>query len=71
MTKNLPGIYSQKDLDNARTKGQLIGWVQGAVLGVTGMILLGFVGWIPTLAILGVGGFILYKLLSGPRKTDE
>ena len=71
MTKNLPGVYSQKDLDKARTKGQLIGWVQGAVVGVTGMILIGLVGWIPTIAILGVGGFVLYKLPSGPAKTDE
>jgi hypothetical protein len=71
VTKNLPGVYSQKDLDKARTKGQLIGWVQGAVVGVTGMILIGLVGWIPTIAILGVGGFVLYKLPSGPAKTDE
>lgn len=69
MTKsNLPGLYSQQDLDNARTKGQVVGWIQGAALGVSGMILLGVIGWIPTLAVLGIGGFALYKLLSGPSK---
>ena len=71
MTKdNLPTLYSQKDVENARTKGQIVGWVQGAVIGIAGMLLLGLVGWIPTLVILGVGGFVLYKLLSGPSKKD-
>jgi hypothetical protein len=66
--ENLPTLYSQKDVDNARTKGQLIGWVQGALVGIGGFLLLGLIGWIPTLLILGVGGFLLYKLLSGPSK---
>jgi hypothetical protein len=68
---NLPELYSQKDVENARTKGQVIGWVQGAVVGIAGMILLGLVGWIPTLAILGVGGFVLYKLFSGSAKDSS
>ena len=67
---NLPTLYSQKDVDNARTKGQLIGWVQGALVGIGGFLLLGLVGWIPTLAILGIGGFLLYRLLSGPSKES-
>jgi hypothetical protein len=67
---NLPALHSQKDVDNARTKGQIIGWVQGAVVGIGGMLLLGVIGWIPTLVILGVGGFLLYKLLSGPSTGE-
>jgi hypothetical protein len=67
---NLPELYSQKDVENARTKGQVIGWVQGAVVGIAGMILLGLVGWMPTLVILGVGGFVLYKLSSGSAKDS-
>jgi hypothetical protein len=69
MTKdNLPTVYSEKDVEKARTKGQLIGWVQGTAVGIIGMILLKLVGWIPTVLILGAGGFVLYKLLSGPSK---
>jgi hypothetical protein len=67
---NLPELYSQKDVENARTKGQVIGWVQGAVVGIAGMILLGLVGWMPTLVILGIGGFVLYKLFSGSAKDS-
>jgi hypothetical protein len=64
----LPDIYTKKDLENARTKGQVIGWVQGAAVAVGGLFLLRVVGWIPTIAILAGGGFLLYKLLSSSKK---
>jgi hypothetical protein len=67
----LPELYNQNDVDNARTKGQLIGWVQGAGAAVAGMLLLGVVGWIPTIVIVGVGGLAAYKLLSGPSKRGR
>jgi hypothetical protein len=71
MTKiDLPDLFSRKDVDRARTKGELVGWVKGAALGVVGMLLLGVIGWIPTLAVLGIGGFALYKLFSGPKKDS-
>jgi hypothetical protein len=59
--------YTRTDLENARTKGQLIGWVQGGGIVLVGGLLLKFVGWIPTLAVIGVGGFLLYKLLAPKR----
>jgi hypothetical protein len=66
----LQELYTQKDLENARTKGQLVGWVQGAAIGVGGVLLLGVIGWIPTLVVLGVGGFLLYKVFSGSSKKE-
>jgi len=65
---DLPDLYSKKDVDRARTKGELVGWIKGGVVGMVGMLLLGVIGWIPTLAVIGVGGFVLYKLFSGPAK---
>jgi len=67
---DLPDLYTRKDLDNARTKGELIGWLKGGAVGVTGVLLLGVIGWLPTLAVLGVGGFALYKVFSGPSKES-
>lgn len=64
----LPDLYTKKDVDKARTKGELVGWIKGGVVGVVGMVLLGVIGWIPTLAVIGVGGFVVYKLFSGPAK---
>ena len=51
---DLPDLHTKKEVDNARTKGDLL--------------LLGVIGWIPTLAVIGVGGFVVYKLFSGPKK---
>ena len=71
MTKiDLPDLYTKKDVDRARTKGELVGWIKGGVVGVVGMLLLGVIGWIPTLAVIGVGGFVVYKVFSGPKTSD-
>jgi hypothetical protein len=65
---DLPDLYAKKDVDNARTKGELVGWIKGGAVGVVGMLLLGVIGWIPTLAVIAVGGFVVYKVFSGPAK---
>ncbi len=67
---DLPDLYTRKDVDNARTKGELVGWVKGGAVGVVGMLLLGVIGWIPTLVVIGVGGFALYKLFSGSSRSS-
>jgi hypothetical protein len=67
---DLPDLYTKKDVDLARTKGEVIGFIKGGVAGVAGVMLLGVIGWIPTLAVLGVGGFVVYKLFSGPSKDS-
>jgi len=67
---DLPDLYTKKDVDRARTKGEVIGFIKGGVAGVAGVMLLGVIGWIPTIAVLGVGGFVVYKLFSGPSKDS-
>jgi MFS superfamily sulfate permease-like transporter len=64
---NLPQLHTRQELENARTKGQVIGWVQGAVVAVGGMLLAGLIGWIPALAIAGVVAYGLYRLMR-PRR---
>jgi hypothetical protein len=56
-------LHTKQDLENARTRGQLVGWLQGggAVLGV--FLLLGFIGWLPALLLAGAVGFVAYKIL--------
>ena len=54
---------SKEELEAARTKGQLIGWIQGAgAMFVFGMVLKS-IGWIPLIAVAGLGLFVGYKLL--------
>jgi hypothetical protein len=63
MTKTDLQLYTRTDLENARTKGQVIGWVQGAggllVLGVV----LQFVGLIPLLVVGGVVAFLAVRAI--------
>ncbi len=59
---------TQDALQNAQTKGQVIGWIQGGgtvlVLGAA----LKFLGWIPVIAVAALVGFVGYKLVAAPRK---
>jgi len=63
---DLPDLFTRKELESARTKGELMGMAKGAVLGVAGMLVLKVIGWIPAVAVIGIGGFVLYKLFSRP-----
>ena len=67
MTRTDLELYSKSDLEKARTKGQLLGWVQGGTVVLAGALLLSFIGWIPTLVVLGSGGLLIYKLMSSPK----
>jgi MFS superfamily sulfate permease-like transporter len=60
-------IYTREQLDNARTKGQVIGWVQGgASVGVL-LFLLQFLGWIPLVLVAGLLAFLGYKFVKRSR----
>jgi len=58
--------YSEDDLALARTKAKVIGWLQGGMVVVIGGMVLNVVGWIPALVIVGVVGYVAYKVLSKP-----
>jgi hypothetical protein len=68
MTRTDLELYTKSDVENARTKGQLVGWVQGGAVVLAGALLLSFIGWIPTLVVLGAGGVLIYKLMSSPKR---
>ena len=65
---SLRTLFTKQDLENARTKGQVAGWIQGGVAVVVGWIVLSLVGWIPLLAIAAVWVYVVYRALSGPGK---
>ena len=55
--------YTKTELENARTKGQLVGWLQGAGVTFAVLMVVGLIGWIPAI-VVGVGAAaLLYKLL--------
>jgi len=64
-------IFTQKQLDNARVRGQVKGWVQGAVSTFLFLLLFEFLGWIPAVIILGLIGFMGYKIFSAGKKAGS
>lgn len=68
---NLPEkIYTESDLELAKDRGQVVGWLQGAGVVVGGAILWNLLGWIPVLIGLVAVGWVLVKLLSRPKGED-
>ncbi|MEJ2483408.1 MAG: hypothetical protein P8049_09930 [Gemmatimonadota bacterium] len=63
MTKSDLQLYSKTELEDARTKGQVIGWLQGAGAVIALGLLLSVVGWIPTILAVGGIGYLLYRAL--------
>ena len=59
--------YTQTDLDIARTKGQVIGWVQGGAGVLAGLAALRFLGWVPTLLVAGAIVLLVARLLRGRK----
>lgn len=57
--------YSETDLQNARTKGQVLGWVQGGGAVALFLVLLSFIGWIPLLAL---GAIVLLFVWFGLKR---
>ncbi len=64
MTKTDLQLYSKTDLENARTKGQLVGLLQGAGGVLAAGLLLTFIGWIPAALVVGAGAYLLYRVFT-------
>lgn len=63
---------TERQLETARTKGQVIGFAQGAGVMLLVGIVLKFLGWIPFIVVGGAVFYIGYKLLTrGKDKKEE
>ena len=70
MSSNLPQkVYTEAQVERARTTAQLVGWLQGAGVVIGGAILWNLLGWIPMLIGVGAVMWVLYKLF-GPKPDD-
>ena len=69
---NLPAkIYSQDDLERAKKKGKVVGWVQAAAVIIGGAFVWNLLGWIPTLIVIGAVVYGLYRILARPSKPTK
>lgn len=63
-------LFTRREVENARTKGQVIGWVQGGGAVLVGTLLLGFAGWIPIILLGGVAVYVAYRVIFGRSTTS-
>lgn len=71
MNDYLPELYTDRDLTRARRRGKVVGWLQGGTAVLLFGIGYSLIGWIPTLLVLGLVGFVAYKLVRGSKGGDE
>lgn len=60
---HLPELHTDRDLVRARRRGKVVGWIQGGVAVLLLGIGYSLIGWIPTLLVLGLIIFVVYRLL--------
>ena len=68
---NLPDFYTERDIDKARRRNRLMGRVEGAAAIVAFGAIMNFIGWIPTLLVVAIVGYVIWKLVSKPKDADE
>ena len=64
-------IYDESDVARARRRGKFVGWVQGAGATILVGLVLNMLGWIPTIAVTGLVGYVGYKLVFGRSKDED
>jgi len=68
---NLPAkVYTKSDLEQAKKKGKVVGWMQAAGIIIGGAFVWNLLGWIPTLIVIGAVVYVLYRLLAKPSKPE-
>ncbi len=60
-----------KELRKARTRGKMVGWVQGGVVTALGFLAWRFIGLLPILAASALAIYVVYRLVFGGKKGEE
>ena len=67
----LPELFSRHELDKARRRHRIVGRIEGGTAVVVAGTIFNFLGWIPTVLVLAVAGYLIYRFVLKPRKRSE
>jgi hypothetical protein len=68
---NLPDLYTQREIDKARRRHRWLGRVEGGAGIIAFGAIMNLVGWIPTVLVVAIVGYVLWRLLSKKTPGDE
>lgn len=64
-------IYTERDITRARRKAKAVGWLQGGGVVVAGAVILNLIGWIPTILVVVIVAYGVFRLLSKKPSRSE
>ncbi|MYA33591.1 MAG: hypothetical protein F4164_04320 [Gemmatimonadales bacterium] len=65
----LPELYSRQEMDKTRRRHRIVGRIEGIAATVVAGTIFSFLGWIPTVLVLGVAGYLIYRFVLKPRRS--
>ena len=68
---DLPELYSHREIDKTRRRHRLFGRIEGALAVVAFGAVMNLVGWIPSVLVLGIVGFVVWKLVSKSKSGSD
>ncbi|WP_420634183.1 hypothetical protein [Candidatus Palauibacter sp.] len=66
----LPDLYTQREVEKTRRRQRTLGRIEGVGAVVAAGAIFNFLGWIPTILVLGVVGYLVYRFVAKPRKSS-
>lgn len=68
---NLPELYTQREIEKARRRHRWLGRVEGVAGVIAFGAVMNLVGWIPSLLVVAIVGYVLWRLLSKKTPGDD
>ena len=67
----LPELYTQREIDKTRKRQRLMGRAEGGGAVIVAGAVFNFLGWIPTVLVIAVVAYGLYRLLAKSKSPKE
>jgi hypothetical protein len=67
----VPELYTERELTKSRKRNRWLGRVEGAGALIAAGMVWNLLGWIPTVLVVAVVGYVVWKLVAKQKSEDE
>ena len=67
----LPDLYTQREVEKTRRRQRTLGRIEGVAAVVAAGAIFNLLGWLPTIFVLGVVGYLVYRFVAKLRKSSD